>query len=939
MNYKATLNLPKTGFPMKADLPIREPSTLAQWDAQGLYERLRKARAGRDVWILHDGPPYANGHIHIGHALNKILKDLVVKSKSMLGYDAVFVPGWDCHGLPIEHQVDKELGDRKASVSVVEKRQLCRRYAATYVEIQRDEFRRLGVLGDWFHPYLTMDYAYEATIVRELGRCFATGGVYKGKKPVHWCASCGTALAEAEVEYNDRTSPSIYVKFPLSPDAATRFPVLRGKRGFIVIWTTTPWTLPANLAIAVHPDASYALAESGDEVLIVAKGRLDATVEAAGLKGVRVLQEIPGRELEGLEARHPWIERASPIVVADYVTIDQGTGSVHTAPGHGVEDYETGLKHGFEIYNPVDDAGRFIADLPLVGGLDVWEANPKITAELRRRGLLMAEARLEHSYPHCWRCKNPTILRATEQWFISMDKQVLAGAGAERESLRAKALAEIKQVAWIPSWGEDRISNMIASRPDWCISRQRAWGVPIVAFLCRRCGHVLAEQRLADHVAGLIEQAGADLWYTRPASDLLPKGTACPTCGASDFEKEQDILDVWFESGVSHAAVLAVRPDQRWPAEMYLEGNDQHRGWFHSSLLAAVETRGRAPYRSVLTHGFVVDGDGKKMSKSLGNVVAPQEVIERYGAEVLRLWVAAEDYRDDVRISEEILSRLAEGYRRIRNTCRYLLGNLYDFDPAADALPYGELHEIDRFTLHRLQRFVERMRRAYADYDFHLLYHGLHNFCAVDLSAFYLDVLKDRVYTSAPDSRARRAAQTSMYEVLDALVKLMAPVLSFTADEVWQLMPKRGDAPESVHLAEFPPVRSDLLDDALESRWEVLLSVRDEVLKSLEAARKAKLIGTSLEAAVELLAEPQLLTRLSRYEADLPMIFIVSQVSLGALPGATSDGVKLEARVQRAKGRKCARCWTFSESVGRNDRFPDVCARCAAVLEEIGYRG
>jgi isoleucyl-tRNA synthetase len=784
-----------------------------------------------------------------------------------------------------------------------------------------------------------MDYAYEATIVRELGRCFATGGVYKGKKPVHWCAYCGTALAEAEVEYNDRTSPSIYVKFPLSPDAATRFPVLRGKRGFIVIWTTTPWTLPANLAVAVHPDASYALAESGDEVLIVGKERLQAAIEAAGLNGVRVLQEISGRELDGLEARHPWIERASPIVVADYVTIDQGTGAVHTAPGHGVEDYETGVKHGFDIYNPVDDAGRFVADLPLVGGLDVWESNPRITAELRRRGLLMAEARLEHSYPHCWRCKNPTILRATEQWFISMDKQVLAAAGAERESLRARALAEIKQVAWIPSWGEDRISNMIASRPDWCISRQRAWGVPIVAFVCRRCGHVLAEQRLADHVARLMEQAGADLWYTRPASDLLPTGTACPACRASDFEKEQDILDVWFESGVSHAAVLAVRPDQRWPAEMYLEGSDQHRGWFHSSLLAAVETRGRAPYRSVLTHGFVVDGDGKKMSKSLGNVVAPQEVIQRYGAEVLRLWVAAEDYRDDVRISEEILSRLAEGYRRIRNTCRYLLGNLYDFDPAADAAPYGELHEIDRFTLHRLQRFVERMRRAYADYDFHLLYHGLHNFCAVDLSAFYLDVLKDRVYTSAPESRARRAAQTSMYETLDALVKLMAPVLSFTADEVWQLMPKRGGAPESVHLAEFPPVRSDLLDDALESRWEVLLGVRDEVLRCLETARKAKLIGTSLEAAVDLLAEPDLLTRLSRYEADLPMIFIVSQVSLGALPGATPDGVKLEARVRRAKGRKCARCWTFSESVGRTDRFPDVCARCAAVLEEIGYRG
>ena len=938
MSYKDTLNLPKTTFPMKADLPTREPAILARWEAQHLYDRLREARAGRDIWILHDGPPYANGHIHIGHALNKILKDLVVKSKSMVGYDAIYVPGWDCHGLPIEHQVDKELGDRKEQVSVVEKRQLCRQYAAKYIDIQREEFRRLGVFGDWSDPYLTMEYAYEATIVRELGRFFGTGGVYRGKKPVHWCASCRTALAEAEVEYSDHTSPSIYVKFPLSPAAARRLPALDGKRGFIVIWTTTPWTLPANLAIAVHPDAPYVIVESGEEALIVAKGRLEATIETAGLTDTRVLQVVPGHELEGLEARHPWIDRDSKIVLADYVTIDQGTGCVHTAPGHGVDDYETGLKHGLEVYNPVDDAGRFVSDLALVGGLSVWKANPMITAELKRNGLLLAESQLEHSYPHCWRCKSPTIFRATDQWFISMDKPVLTGEDGRRTSLRAKALAEIKQVVWIPSWGEDRISNMIAYRSDWCISRQRAWGVPIVAFYCRRCGHVLAEQRLAEHVAALIEQTGADLWYAREASDLLPPGMSCPTCGGTDFDKERDILDVWFDSGVSHAAVLEVRPDQQWPAAMYLEGSDQHRGWFHSSLLAAVGTRGRPPYRSVLTHGFVVDGDGKKMSKSLGNVVAPQEVIDRYGAEILRLWVAAEDYRDDVRISEEILSRLAEGYRRIRNTCRYLLGNLYDFNPVGDALPHEKLPEIDRFILHQLQRLIERMCRAYGEYEFHLLYHGLHNFCAVDLSAFYLDVLKDRVYTSAPRSAARRAAQTAMYEILDALVRLMAPVLSFTAEEVWQMMPKKGGEPESVHLAEFPPVRSDLLDDALEGRWEVLLSVRDEVLKVLEAARKAKLIGTSLEAGVELLADPELLGLLTRYAADLPTLFIVSEVSLGSLAATEATDKKVEARVRRAKGLKCARCWTFSEGVGRTAGNPEVCARCAAVLEEIGYR-
>jgi len=939
MNYKETLNLPSTAFPMKADLPVLEPSMLDRWEATRLYDRVREVRADRQIWILHDGPPYANGHIHIGHALNKILKDIVVRSKSMFGYNATYVPGWDCHGLPIEHQVDKNLGGRKAEVSLVEKRALCREYAARFVDIQREEFRRLGVLGNWKAPYLTMDHLYEATIVRELGRLFGAGVVYKGKKPVHWCASCRTALAEAEVEYGDHVSPSIYVKFPLDSDAAERLPVLQDQRSFVVIWTTTPWTLPANLAIAVHPDAPYVIVKSADEYVIVAKERLEATLAAARIQGSQVVEEVPGRRLEGLTARHPWIERPSKVVLADYVTMDQGTGCVHTAPGHGVEDYETGLRYGLDIYNPVDAAGRFVAELPLVGGLSVWKANSTIIAELQRRGLLLSEVQVEHSYPHCWRCKHPTIFRATEQWFISMDAAVLPDEGGGRTGLRAKALAEIKRVRWIPSWGEDRISNMIAYRSDWCISRQRAWGVPIVAFYCAHCGHILANQQLAEHVAAMMQQGGADLWYTAEAAELLPPGTSCPNCSKADFEKERDILDVWFDSGVSHAAVLAVRPDQQWPADLYLEGSDQHRGWFHSSLLTAVGTRGSAPYRAVLTHGFVVDGDGKKMSKSLGNVVAPQEVIERYGAEILRLWVAAEDYRDDIRISEEILKRLAEGYRRIRNTCRYLLGNLSDFQPARDALALHELDEIDRFILHRLGRLIERLRLAYDSYEFHLLYHGLHNFCAVDLSAFYLDILKDRVYTSAPGSRARRAAQTSMHLILDALVRLMAPVLAFTADEVWQAMPKQGDERESVHLAEFPPIRPDLLDEALEARWGVLLSVRDEVLKALEPARKAKLIGTSLEAQVELRVEPALLPILTRYEAELPMLCIVSAVRVGSLTEAEAAGKKMDVRVERADGAKCARCWTYSESVGRSIPYPDACGRCAGVLEEIGYRG
>src|SRR5574337_273452 len=664
MNYKDTLNLPSTTFPMKADLPVLEPSILKRWEASGLYNRLREVRTDRQVWILHDGPPYANGHIHIGHALNKILKDIVVKSKSMFGYNAAYVPGWDCHGLPIEHQVDKDLGSKKAQVSLAEKRQLCREYAARFIDIQREEFRRLGVLGNWSDPYLTMDYTYEATIVRELGRLFATGAAYKGKKPVHWCASCRTALAEAEVEYGDHASPSIYVKFPLNPDVAERLPALHGKQSFVVIWTTTPWTLPANLAIAVHPDAPYVIVEASGELLIVAKERLEETLAATRVKESRIVQELPGRALEGLTASHPWIERSSKVVLADYVTMDQGTGCVHTAPGHGVEDFETGLRYGLEIYNPVDAAGRFVADLPLVGGLNIWEANSTIIAELKRQGLLLSEVRIEHSYPHCWRCKNPTIFRATEQWFISMDAAVLPDEGGGRTGLRAKALAEIKQIQWIPSWGEDRISNMIAYRTDWCISRQRVWGVPIVAFYCTHCGHILADQRIAEHVATMIEQAGADVWYTQAAADLLPPGTACPDCGRADFEKERDILDVWFDSGVSHAAVLAVRPDQRWPADMYLEGSDQHRGWFHSSLLTAVGTRGRAPYRSVLTHGFVVDGEGKKMSKSLGNVVAPQEVIERYGAEILRLWVAAEPARGTGRARIRRPGRAAAAARR-----------------------------------------------------------------------------------------------------------------------------------------------------------------------------------------------------------------------------------------------------------------------------------
>ena len=931
MDYKATLNLPKTDFPMKANLRELEPRVLRRWEEMRLYQAIRAARAGRPRWILHDGPPYANGQIHIGHALNKILKDFVVKSQSMLGYDAVYVPGWDCHGLPIEHKVDEELQGRAAEIPIPEKRRMCRAYAEKWIDIQRADFKRLGVLGDWENPYRTMDFEYEAHIVRELGRFVGTGGVYKGKKPVHWCASCRTALAEAEVEYTDHTSPSAWVTFPLASDPARLHPALAGRKVAALIWTTTPWTLPANLAIAFHPEFDYAAADVGDQVVLVAEKLLRPTLDQAGIREARILATFKGNAAEGAVFRHPWIDRESKGVLGTYVTLEQGTGLVHTAPGHGREDYETGIAYGLDIYNPVDDDGRFTSDVAHFGGLSVWEANPKIVAHLRAAGRLFAEASIRHEYPHCWRCKNPTIFRATSQWFISMEKN----------DLRRRALDEIEWVQWFPPWGKERIANMIANRPDWCISRQRAWGVPIAVFQCAQCGEHLAQERLILHVADLVAREGADVWYTRDAADLLPAGTRCPQCGGARFTKEMDILDVWFDSGVSQAAVLKVRPDQHWPAEMYLEGSDQHRGWFHSSLLAAVGTAGEAPFKQVLTHGFVVDGDGKKMSKSVGNVIAPQEVMDKYGAEVLRLWVAAEDYRDDVPLSEAFLKDLAEGYRRIRNTCRYLLGNLYDFDPVKDTVPVRDLLELDRYILHRLQELTDRLRRAYETYEFQVLYHSLLNFCVVDLSAFYLNVLKDRLYTSAPASRARRSGQTALYELLHALLRLMAPVLSFTADEVWGYLRRRPGHPESVHLAEFPLVREDLLDKNLINRWEDLLGVRDLVLKRLEEGRQAKLIGNSLEAFVEVLAFPPRLDFLMRHPDELAAICIVSGVSVGPHPGqriAYGEDPDVLVTVKRAPGRKCDRCWNYLETVGQNAAHPTICHRCVTALAEAGVR-
>ncbi len=947
MDYKDTLNLPKTAFPMKANLPKLEPQMLDRWEAMDIYGRIRQAAAKRPLWILHDGPPYANGHIHMGTALNKVLKDFVVKSRSMLGMNAVYVPGWDCHGLPIEHQVDVELGLDTASLDVrramdpLEKIGRCREYAARYIQIQKEEFKRLGVFGDWKHPYITMEPAYQATIAREFGRFVGRGIVYKGLKPVHWCMHCKTALAQAEVEYENQRTPSVYVKFPVKTAAGALDKMLEGKRVSLVIWTTTPWTLPANLAIAVHPAETYTAVEVDGEILVVARALAEAFLDLPGIKGRGALTAlaVSGADFAGAVCRHPWIDRDVPVMTADWVGMDAGTGIVHIAPGHGEEDYELGKKAGLAIYNPVDDDGRFVPDVARFAGMTVWDANPEIIEHLRQVGALIASVPLSHTYPHCWRCKNPTLFRATEQWFIALDK----------DGLRQRALDAIRNnVDWIPEWGEARIFNMVAHRPEWVISRQRVWGVPIVAFYCTACNTLLVEERLVEHVAAIMRDgAGADEWHVRDAKDLLPAGTQCPKCGGTSFRKETDILDVWFDSGCSHAAVLEKRPDLSWPAEMYLEGSDQHRGWFHSSLLEAVGTRDAPPYRAVLTHGFFVDGEGRKMSKSRGNSIAPEELIPKYGAEVLRLWVAAEDYTEDIRLSYEILDRLADAYRRIRNTCRFLLGSLNDFDPERDRVSHDQLEELDRWALLRLGELIARVRRAYDEYQFHIVFHSAHNFCAVDLSALYLDIIKDRLYVSAAADPRRRAAQTVCFEVLTALTRLLAPILTFTSEEVWSHIPGRGK-PESVHLVTFPEERGEWVDERLGAEWERLLEVRGEVSRALEAARQQGRIGKGVDAVVYVESAPEeewgpLLS--AKGEALLTTLFNVSAVRLRerAPKGAgivyeSQDipGLVLYVLPAQALGwRKCERCWTWSPRVGEDADHPTLCERCVPVVRAL----
>jgi isoleucyl-tRNA synthetase len=919
LDFKNTLNLPRTSFSMKAKLAQREPELLRKWEESGLYRKILQKREQAATFVLHDGPPYANGRIHLGTALNKILKDFIVKSKTMQGFLAPYLPGWDCHGLPIEIKVDQLLGEKKKDMSIIAFREECRSYALKFIDIQRQEFRRLGVFGEWENPYLTMTPEYEGDVLRHLAAFFSSGNIYKGLRPVHWCPHCQTALAEAEIEYRDRSSPSIYVKFPLVSDLSEKFPALKGKKIFVLIWTTTPWTLPANLAIAFHPEHEYAAFLAGGEVFIAAKRLLPIVAEELELKDPQVLAEFPGKEMEGLKARHPWIDRESRLVLANYVTLEDGTGAVHTAPGHGYEDYLTGLAYDLEIYTPVDGEGKFIPQVERYGGMNVFEANPVITSDMKKDGSLLKEGRITHSYPHCWRCKNPVIFRATSQWFISMDTS----------GLRTRALEEIKKVRWIPPWGEERIANMMSARPDWCISRQRKWGVPIPAFECSGCGHILASEEITRRVADIFSRQGSNSWYPMSAADLLPPGTKCPHCGGGKLEKENNILDVWFESGASHG-VLGKRPELPWPSDVYIEGTDQYRGWFNSSLLVGVGARSGSPYRTCITHGFVLDEQGRAMSKSLGNFIEPEEIISRNGAEVLRLWVAMLNYKEDARFGNEILERLVDAYRKIRNTWRFILGNLYDFSPDTESVKKEDLLILDRWVLDKSAEVGKKILRAYEDYEYHTVFHAVFGFFTVELSSFYLDVLKDRVYCSGRDSVLRRSAQTALFRVLKDSLALMAPILPFTAEEAWESLPAFAGKEESVHLETFPSFAEKWLEKEAREEMKRLISLREAVLKELERAREEKLIGNSLEAEVRLRVPAEDLGLVKKYERELCALFIVSAVSVE--PGTAPS---LEVRVGRAPGSKCPRCWNYSTAIGRGDGDSRLCPRCRDVIRNM----
>lgn len=936
MDYRDTLNLPKTGFKMKANLAQKEPMVLKRWEKEGLYQMIQEEGSEKPLFVLHDGPPYANGNIHLGTAFNKILKDIILRSKRMAGFNAPYIPGWDCHGLPIEHNVDKELGEKKKTIPKLAKRSACRKYANKWIKTQKEQFKRLGVLGDWDDPYLTINYKYEATIAREFNKFLLSGAVVRNRKPVYWCSTCTTALAEAEVEYHDHTSPSIYVKFKGGEDFSDIDPVLSGDNVYFVIWTTTPWTLPANLGVALHPDFTYAAVEVAGEIWIIAEDLVETVMNATEQSGYKVVSTFGAGGFDKRVCKHPFMERDSLLMLANYVTVDAGTGCVHTAPGHGTDDYQTGLRYGLDVLSPVDADGVYTHEAGKYMGQKVPGVNKQINEDLKADGLLVHQNDINHSYPHCWRCKKPVMYRATPQWFVSMEKN----------DLRTKALEAIEGVQWTPSWGMQRIKSMVEGRPDWCLSRQRSWGVPLTVISCKSCGEIVKDEKVVERIDQLFLKEGADAWFSHEVTDFLEPNTSCSSCGSTDFEKEEDILDVWFDSGVSHAAVCEARDVLRSPADLYLEGSDQHRGWFQSSLLTSVGTRGQAPFKGVLTHGYVVDGHGKKMSKSVGNVVVPSEVIDKYGAEILRLWVASEDYRDDIKVSDEILKQVSDAYRKIRNTIRYFLGNLADFDNTVNSVDFDRLPEIDQWALAKFEELKDKVTSAYDKYEFHSIYHSLNYFCGTTMSSFYLDILKDRLYTSGTDSHLRRSAQTVLFEILTGLLQLMHPILSFTTAEAWDSLHGRRDVDPlkgGIYFSDFPKDKKLNCDQTIMDKWEELLKVRSEITKALEIARREKVIGHSLEAKVLLAVDSDLSPFIKSEWQTIKEISIISEMVDLDLASAEA-GIRYTSeelpgfvvQVEPASGEKCERCWIRSTTVGENAKHPEICDRCTSVVTEMG---
>lgn len=919
-DYNSTLNLPKTEFPMRAGLPNSEPVTLKNWEDNNVYEKLMEKNEGKPLFVLHDGPPYANGNIHLGTALNKVLKDIIVRYKNMAGFKAPFVPGWDTHGLPTELKARAKAGvGNSTTIDDVELREICRDFANGYIDDQRNQFKRLGGLGEWYNPYITLLPEFEATQIRIFAEMASKGYIYRGLKPVYWCSDCKTALAEAEIEYAEDPCHSIYVKFNVTDDLGKLSALgVDPAKTYFVIWTTTTWTLPANVAICVGPKYNYAVIKAGDEYYVMAEDLYQSAMETAEITDYEVVATIKGSELEYMKTAHPFLDRESLVIVGDHVTLESGTGCVHTAPGHGVDDYIVCNNYPeIPIIVPVDADGVLTEEAGQFAGLKTADANKPIALHLEKTGNLFALKKIIHQYPHCWRCKEPVLFRATDQWFCSVD------------DFKKEAVDAIQNVQWIPAWGKDRITSMVKERKDWCISRQRKWGVPIPIFYCNECNEPIIDKNAMNAVADLFEKEGSDSWYKYEADQIVPAGTKCPKCGGTHFSKEKDIMDVWFDSGSSYAAVLQNRDYLSFPADLYLEGADQYRGWFQSSLLTSVATQGTAPYKTVLTHGWVVDGEGRKMSKSLGNGIEPQEIIDQYGADILRLWVASSDYHADIRISKDILKQLSESYRKIRNTARYILGNLSDFDPSKDMVSVDELYPIDKWAIVKLNELIAKTKNAYDTYEFHQVYHSVHNFCVVDMSNFYLDVLKDRLYTEKADSKSRRAAQTAIYIIVDAMTRMISPILAYTSDEIWKYMPHTADSnTENVVFNDMPQEIAISVEDGFMAKWDRIHELRDTVKKSLEAFIKDKTIKSSLEASVTLSANGEALEFLNSVKDELAAAFIVSSVIVNE-----SDNAEIQVAVEKANGGKCERCWSISETVGTNAEHPTLCSRCCEILK------